>query len=273
MNLMIELRDLTKQVVQSYDYQNIPLLYSGGVDSSTVLACLLSLGVKPVLYNFQFGEYASEDNKVAKSVALHFDLDLRIVKVPRDEKSLFCDAKKVIKSLNISTKTHVQCSIPFLYMSRQIAKDGYNQCFMAMAADDLLGTDRHANVAFYSGGEQQFRQYRKQKIDDSSASDFSCMKIAKQNHVEVIDVFRDKRVINFLLQKTMRELNRPKQKQILLNAFPEFWGAGKWYRKNKSLQVVSGIRDAHDTLLESRYNLRSHKAMVGIYNDILQGKL
>jgi len=47
---------------------------------------------------------------------------------------------------------------------------------------------------------------------------------------------------------------------------PEFWKQSEWYRTNEPLQVCSGIRERHDTLLNSPLNDCDAKNVLKIYN-------
>ena len=85
--------------------------------------------------------------------------------------------------------------------------------------------------------------------------------------------YSDEPLLSHAIAMDYAELNRLgtkfKQKGIALRAFPEFWSRG-WYRRNSSLQVNSGVREWHDTLLadvELNPDGR-HRAVVGIYNQI-----
>lgn len=252
-------------------HRGLPLLLSGGVDSATVLASLLALGDRPECYTFQFGDYPSTDVRVAADMARTFNLKHTIVQVPRDPDSIVADIREVTPLLSHVLKTHVQCSIPFKYLAQAVRADGHRAALMAMAMDELLGTGRHASVAYGQGGDPAFLAFRKTEHADPTRSNFSCKNVARHFGVELIDIAEAPPVEDVLLGMTHAQLHKPRPKWAMLKAFPEFWRRGAWYRKGDPLQVVSGIRDAHDCLLRTPLN-RGHKAVVAIYRDIAEGR-
>lgn len=254
-------------------YKTLPLCLSGGVDSSNILFAFLTIGVKPQCYTFQYGDYESLDVKMAKSITAHFNCPHTIVKVPSDFDTMVKDIKRTIKMLDgVTTKTHIQCSIPMIYLAEKLKNDGYSKALVGIQADDLLGTFKKACIQYSKGGESAFLQSRLDDIakPDSSAS---IKKVASIIGVDLIDIYETKEVADVLLKATYKEVHKPFQKWVVVNAFSEFWNQGTWYRKNASYQVVSGIRESHDRLLDSPYNIRNAKQVIAIYNDMRDGKV
>lgn len=247
-----------------------PVFLSGGVDSATVLAAALALGRRPHCYTFNFGEYLSSDAKVARSMAEAFNLPFTLVTVPRDPDAMIADAKRVIRILQKSLKAHVQCSIPFLYLAPAATRDGFKEGHFGMGAGPVWGVGRHASVALNTQGEAAWTKYRRDNLHDPDVSDWSITKVLQVSGIAVHHPWRYAPFSDFMLSCTSRDLNAPKQKYIALAAFPEFWKRGAWYREGLSLQVVSGIREAHDTLLNHPINRRKNRAIVGLYNDFLR---
>ena len=75
---MLQLSILIVKSVQMLIDQSIPLLFSGGVDSSLLLSLLLDLGKKPVLYTINLGDQfsTSYDLHYSRRIASYFSLDL-----------------------------------------------------------------------------------------------------------------------------------------------------------------------------------------------------
>ena len=74
----------------------------------------------------------------------------------------------------------------------------------------------------------------------------------------------------WLRSKSWPELNKPKQKQVALDAFAEEFAAIDIYRTNANLQCVSGIREWHDELLDTELNKRGRIRVADLYRDILK---
>jgi len=265
-----EIRSLVLAEVKPY--RKAPLLLSGGVDSSTLLAALLSMGERPVCFTFAFGDRDSEDVRVSRSMCRTFGLEQRLVRVPDGLEEIERDVREVIRLMERRPlKTHVQAGIPFLYLAKAVASGGWKSVLCGMRSDAALGTSRKAVEAYFNGGDAAFREFRKKSCADPNSSCKSCIKIAKAQDVDVVLPFAGNALQSRLLSLGYKSIHKPKQKSVLLNAFPEFWRAGSWYRTNKPLQIVSGIRERHDELLRMPLNRHGRKAIVGIYSDIWKG--
>jgi len=249
-----------------------PLFLSGGVDSGTLLAAFLAIGRKPLCCTFKLGDYESADYLVSKDMCETFGLPFIPVTVPRNVDLMYEDCKKVIWLTGSSVKTHVQCSWPFLHMCRELRSMGYSTAAMGMAVDDLWGTGRDFSIAYRNGGDYEFTKERERTINDPSVSDHSVMRLCRKMGVDVVDCYRQKPIIDYMLSLRYDQLHNPSFKGLALLGFSEFWRKKPWYRNPEKqasfLQVVSGIREFHDVLLTTPYNKNKHKAVVGIYNDI-----
>jgi len=246
-----------------------PVLLSGGVDSATIVASSLALGRVPPCYTFQLGGSISPDLTVTRQMASTFGLPLTVTTIPWTAETLDADVRRVLRITRNPTKTHVQCAHPFLYMAAAIAQDGHRACLMGMAADDLYGTMRDVQVALHAEGEAVARQMRTEHFFDPKVSDWSCSAVARHYGVVLIDPYRDERVAAFVLGLDMAKIHRRRQKALALAAFPEFWSQGAWVRPNASLQVVSGLRAWHNSLLSSPVNRRRSVAVRGVYTDFM----
>lgn len=268
-------RTLRRLIVEAVEpVADEPLLLSGGVDSATVLAAMLSMGKRPECFTFRFGQYDSEDVRVAASMCRHFGLPHHVVTVPRDDEAMERDIREMIRIIGCRPlKTHIQCGIPFMYLARAVAAAGASRAVTALTADDCVGSGKEALLARAHHGEEGFYRRRLKDCENPQNSYFSCVKAAAKYGVELAAVFRNEPLRKHLLGMTYEQLHKPKVKWGLVKAFPEFWSQGSWWRPNKNLQVVSGIRDAHDLLLKGRLNKRGHKAVVGIYGDIFAGRV
>jgi asparagine synthetase B (glutamine-hydrolysing) len=248
----------------------LPLMFSGGVDSMTNLAAILSLGYKPPhCYTFRLGERDSTDVQVARHACTHFNISHTIVSIPQTEEVLLADICRVLRIIDKAKKTHVQCSQPFLYLAEVAKQDGYTEALIGMAADDLWGTARAIAAYIKIRGEEWCRDMRRYYISYVGGSDDSCAKTSLACGVQLHDPWRNPAIVDFLLACNWNDMHVPKPKALALRAFPEFWKCGVWYRRNSSLQVNSGVREWHDTLLQSKHNPTHAKAIIVIYRHML----
>ena len=119
-------------------------------------------------------------------------------------------------------------------------------------------------------GSGQRLRHRAQTNHNSAHRRSISMDVAKMAYNFTIhDPYYNADVRKLLLSCTFDQLHKPREKSIAYIAFEEYWRQGKWYRLRENLQVGTGLREWHDTMLASTINTRQSKAIIGIYNDIL----
>ncbi len=246
----------------------VAILLSGGVDSATILAGLLELKYAPELFTFYLAPKPSEDWNVANSMAKAFSLQLHTAIIPRDQGVLISDIRRLLPLVKKRFKTHIQCSQPFIYLSKLVIKQGVSFAFFGMAADDLWGSSKNTQICLSKEGEEAARTKRRSDLFNENVSDISVVNVSKHYGLTLVDPYRDYDLSRYMLSLNMKTLHSPKSKGIAIQAFPQFWKTGQWYRRNKSLQVISGIREWHDTLLKTEINRTQSKSIVGIYNHL-----
>lgn len=260
-----KLRELCIQAMQGH--QDDVLLLSGGVDSASMLAAALACGYKPRIFTFRLDGYVSPDFRVAESMAKTFGCEFYPVLIPMDTEQLITDVRRIIGLTDISLKTHVQCSHPFLYLCEQAQRIGAKRFIYCADGSSLYGDGRKAMIAYHDGGEAAYREKRLQDATDPGTN-VSILKVCQPYGISLYDPYLYPDLKAFFLSLTFADMHRPKQKYIGLQAFPEFWKAGAWYRESSNFQINSRLREFHDTLLQSPYNTGNHKNVVGIYNRI-----
>lgn len=264
----VQFRALALDAMRPYDGIDYALLLSGGVDSATMLAAALVRGHKPHCYTFRLSGYESSDFKVSRSMCETFGLQFTPVIVPQDVDTLIADIKRVMKVIQTAQKTHVQCCHPMLYAADTVLPK--RKAIWASTLDFLFGSSRKAQVALHTSGHRAFTEARIKALNDLNLSDRSIERVFSAKNVQLSDPFNFKSLIDFMLGLTFDQMHKPKQKIIAVRAFPEFWAQGSWYRLHDSYQVNSRIREFHDVLLSHPINKRGHRAIVGLYNELLR---
>lgn len=256
-------RDALSETVEAV--RKLPLMLSGGVDSGTILAALLELGEKPHCFAFRLGGHDSGDSATARLMCQTYDLRFTLVEIPRNQETLVKDSKEVIRRLGSSKKAQVQCCQPVMRMAKSMKRQGYTKAIVGTGA--VVMDDRKVSVILSQQGEDAATAYRASKFNDrhTDCGTGAMHAIARLCGVPLEEPLSDDPVRSHGLSLSFGEMNWPKQKGIALRAFPEFWSHG-FYRKNSPLQVNSGVRAWHDTLLDSEENTKGSQAVVGIYN-------
>lgn len=141
------------------DKNSVAILFSGGLDSLSILLSCLDIGVKPTLYTFYLETYESSDIKSARRIADLFGLSLTEVPIKQEISTLISDVEYIVNRFHTYKKSAVQCIHPFIYTKRYI-KEKY--VLSGLCADDLYGTSKHMSII--SKDYKQFQNERTMKV-------------------------------------------------------------------------------------------------------------
>lgn len=260
------LRSIINKQLEKYKNENVALLFSGGMDSLSLLLSCLDVGIKPTLYSFKIENIDSDDIKASRRIASIYGLELVEVEIKQDIEKLIEDIKCIVKKYQVKKKTQIQCIQPFLYLAKEIKED---IVLSGLCADDVLGTSRKMQVNGRNNKEV-FYQMRLEKHKDLKSSSYCYIKdvIEEQGKIFVAPYKDNEELVEYLLSKDFSQLHKPKTKQLTLEQYKNEIEKHKLYRKNSSLQINSELNQWHDQLLQTELNVKGWKAIVGIYNYI-----
>lgn len=245
---------------------DVALLFSGGLDSLSVLLSCLDIGIKPYLYTFRLDNYVSEDILSSRRIASIYSLELTEVVLDTTKIDLISDIRYMIREFNIKKKTQIQCIQPFLYILPEIKEEFV---LTGLCADDLYGTPR--SMAKFSKDTEYFYKIRKDKFESLESSSYIFIKkLCDRYSKALIAPYKESQnIADFMLSKTYNELHSPKQKYIMYSDYKEEIDKYNLYRRNSNLQCNSKIREWHNSLLfDKELNSNGFKSVVGIYNKI-----
>lgn len=259
------MRNIINKQLYKYKNENVALLFSGGMDSLSLLLSCLEIGIKPRLYSFRLQNVISDDIVASRKIAKLYNLELVEVEIEQDVDKLISDITYIIKKYKVKKKTQIQCIQPFLYLVKEINE---NTVLSGLCADDILGTTRKMQIEGRKS-DNEFHQMRLDKHNDLKSSSYCYIKaIFEENNKNFIAPYKDNDdLVNFLLSKTFFQIHTPKIKQITYDNYKEI-EKNNLYRRNSSLQKNSGIANWHNELLETELNINNWKSVIGIYNYI-----
>ena len=245
------------------NYEDVALLFSGGMDSLSLLISCIDLGIKPHLYTFYLDNYVSEDIKASREIANIFNLKLTEIKINTSQDRLIKDVKYIIKKFGVTKKTAIQCIHPFIYVIPEI-KEKY--VLSGLCADDLYGTPR--SMAKLCDDVEKFNELRLKKLKDETSSSYSYIRdmLHEANKIFIAPYKTCEEISCYMMKLSYKDMNRPKQKNIMYEDYKDVLDKYKLYRRNSNLQCNSKIREWHDLLLESEENINNNKSVTGIYN-------
>jgi asparagine synthetase B (glutamine-hydrolysing) len=247
---------------------DVALSLSGGIDSTTLLFALLELGYAPHCYTFRLGDSDSPDSAAARSITTTLGVPWTCIDIPRTTAALVTDIRRVMSITGSARKVFVQCPHPYLYVAPAIARDGFTQCLVGTSADNLWGTSKELMMDARVEDATDVRLLREQDATNVVTTSANTALVAQHFGVTLSDPYREHQPwIDLMLDTPWKLLHAPKIKALAIYAFSDYWNRGRWYRKNQLYQVVSGIREWHDTLLaDPVLNPTGAKAVVALYN-------
>lgn len=257
---------INKYILETIKSDEVAILFSGGMDSLSLLLSCLSVGLKPKLYTFTLDNYESEDMKKSKEISKIYDLDLIEVKINTTKINLITDIEYIINLFDVKRKTQIQCIHPFLYVIPKIKE---SVILSGLCADDLYGSSR--SMFKISKDDKQFYNKRCELYNNIQSSSYVFIKkIAEMNDKVFIAPYKEcDEIASYMLSKNYKELNSPKQKNVMYESYKEDLDKYKLYRRNSNLQCNSKIREWHDELLlNKKVNKNNYKSVVGVYNQI-----
>lgn len=246
--------------------QHCAVLLSGGIDSASIMFALLNAGKTVTAYSFALADRESSDLALARANAREFGCRFVPIILPLSIEILQNDLR-VLRALGARSKTDYECGWPMLYAyavadERRIASGmGADGHFCISKKGMIHWRDRidEFRLALYASA-----RYAQQPIHHALA--------AKYGKVAEMPYLTDPMRAEFL-GTTWDEVNRPKQKQPILSAFPEQFARIK-VKPHINLQLGdSGIAQHFTRLLDTPWNRRGHRSVVGIYNALNAGEL
>ena len=258
------MRTIINQDLEQYKNNKVALLFSGGMDSLSLLLSCLDVGIKPHLYTFKLCDYDSEDYKFSIKISKIFDLKLTVINISNDIDLLLKDVEYIIKKFKVKKKTQIQCIHPFVYVIEHITE---KYVLTGLCADELYGTPRKMQEL----GRKDLNEFNKKRLEvhsDLKSSSYIYIKqLFEEKNIKLIAPYKENNeLVEYMMNKTFKELHSPKQKNVMYENYKNELNTYKLYRRNSNLQCNSKIRELHDKLLNTFLNVDNNKSVVAIYN-------
>lgn len=251
-----------------YSGKSVGLLLSGGIDSNTVLFACLELKIPVTTYSFTFKDAISRDYKLAKNAASCLDVEFKSIWLPREPSELARYMKYAVE-MGCRSKTDFECFWPMMQGLRRIAADGHLFALSATAADSHFALSKKASMHFKERTDiYRTIVFRKRNTGQKLLLRAEAAKLG----ITYMTPYDSSRMCSELHGQTWEELNKPRQKQPLRSAFPEYLEKIK-IANHTNLQLGdSGIAKHFEILLRHRkWNPDfKYKAVKGVYNQILR---
>jgi len=247
----------------------VGLLLSGGVGSTALLFALQELGKQITAYTFTMEGHISSDFSRARKTAKMFGIEFVPVFLPRDLDVLKRDMLEIAHSGVAKKKTDFECSWPMLYAYPAVRE----HVLVAGMGDDCHFCLSKKGLIHYAhtGRIDEFRQ--KLYANEGYAQRPMHELLARRYGLDLFLPYLSPAMKSIFLGTTWEDVNKPKQKQPILDAFPEGFRRVRPYPHINLQLGDSGIAEHCARLLETDWNKRKARSVISIYNDLLAGRL
>lgn len=263
------LKKLIKKHIENTIPKNekVAVMFSGGLDSLSVLLSALELGYEVKLYTFHLKGVISKDLETARKVSKHYKLELHEVEISDDLDLLIDDLKYLIKTHDLKKKTQFQVMHPMKHLCEAIEED---YVLSGLEADTLYGNTRSMRKTITC--ESDFKNIRSKYIYDENNASYSFIRneLANNNKTFVAPYKQSSEIISYFLNLESKDLCFGKQKKQTYEAFKTEIDNLSLYRRSSNMQINSGIREFHDLLLQTDLNQKNFKSVIGVYNQLIK---
>lgn len=260
------LKTILAKQLEAIKENEVAVMLSGGVDSTSLALLLKEQGKTVIGYSFTFCDHESTDFKRAKEFCERFSVEFMPIYLPTEIKTLKHDLFVLIKELGLRGKAEIECTWPFLYAFSQVKEE---VIVTGHGADGHFGISKKAMIHY------------KNRLDEFRSELFSKPNYAQQQTLKELAGLMEKDIyLPYLSQEVKRhfsgttweEINKPKQKQPILDLFPDEFKALK-AKPHTNLQLGdSRISEHFQRLLKTDWNTKNYKSPTGIYNSIARGE-
>jgi hypothetical protein len=204
----------------------------------------------------------STDLRIAKETCEYFHIKHVSIPLPRDINELKGDILLLRNKFGVSKKTEFECLWPFLHTFPLVEED----CIVSgLESDKHFGLSKKDRIHFI------------QTVEIFDAHKREAFSKLTQHHIQkqmtdetIIFPFIEPDMLDRLCGHTWDELNKPKEKMPVRMLFTPQEREDLTLNKHTNLQLGdSGIAKHFEVLLDSDWNLRNYKSVVGVYNSVV----
>ena len=264
-----------KNIAQIPDVYSLSL--SGGIDSLQVLYALLDAGKPPTeCITFKMQSIESPDLDASIEVCKKLGLKLNTVIIPDDAQTIYDDSVEIIKIIENPLKTHVQCTYPHKYMilamcTKHLVAGTWSGYFLTAEKKVNIQRGKLAPDKF----KKWYYDFRKAEWEKPGHSFESIKKYVHSFGITYWEPYLDDELMNLSLKLDFYDWNCDvdgtfKHKYLQYMMYKDWFDKIGIWRRQASMQVVTGIRELHEQLLaDPKMNVRNKKDLRAVYGDIL----
>lgn len=239
---------------------------SGGIDSQAVVFALVAAGRRPTCYSFTLEDRQSSDFLQAEATARRLRLPFVPVLLPTDLGGLAAYIRAMTRRGYVR-KTTVECAWPFLHLIRAFRGEAlysgwFTDALFCLSKSGVLRWRNRIDDFRANQRAAEFAPGGQLEIFSRACAARGAAFRAPFGSAEMEGLFRG---------TSWDAVNRPHQKQPILDAFPEDFATIR-VRDRTNLHIGdSGIRDLFASLLGTPLNTRGLRNAGALYRDVAAG--
>ncbi len=247
---------ITKAITKRIPDKEFGILFSGGVDSTTIALMCKKLGLKPICYTAAVVDKnmpIAEDLVYAKKVAKKFGLKLKVNKISLKDVEKYL--KKVLPLIEDNNVVKAGVALTFYAACELAKKDNVKVIFSGLGNEEIFaGYQRHKNSLHINKEclSGLIKMYERDLYRDDV--------VTMNNNIELRLPFLDKELVKYALKIPAKyKLNKDKDK-LIFREIAEINGLDKEfaYRGKKAAQYGSRIDKAFEKLAKKQgFRLKS----------------
>ena len=250
---------LSRDIPQNED--KVAVLLSGGMDSASVALSAQRLGKRIHAYSFYLDGSPTYDSLKAKDISEHFGFEYTSIDVSTD--NLKSDFIRLATDYACRKKTHFECAFPFLQINSRIQE---RVVLSGLAADGHYGLSKRAMIHF-KHPKEKFDQFRTDYFSNPNPAGVSQLRQLCDEQQQLLLVpYLDEQIFDYFIQFDWNEINKPKQKSLIRNCYPEL--ADLNLKSHLNYQLVAGVNIAFERLLDDpNINFKNRVRVMDICRD------
>lgn len=284
-----DIRKNIRKAVKKNAVGRFGIALSGGVDSCSILAEMLSMGLRPVVISYTPSTHASTDFKMASKNAEVNGLEFVPAVVNMDADSLEANARE-LTSKGYRTKLEVECMAPLLTIIEMARMAGVTSLFTGDQSDGFFinnnwmsrNFDRARGIPGYlrrpvSEDEDAWRIDQLRDIywnEDRSCSE-SVQRLGDDAGVAITVPYRSEKIREAFRGSHWNDVNLPRYKEPIRLAYSEWFETGKIAVLDKPVNLHRGdsffAETMGRTLMAVPHLQGSWKTPSGLYGAMFRG--
>lgn len=264
----MKVSDLLLKKLGDIQDQKVAVLLSGGSGSASVLFALIELGKKIHAYTFNLEGHESTDLKKAIELTNKYDIEFTSIPLPTDINTIKKDCVYLINDVGCQLKTDVEICFAFKNSLPLIQE---KVLVTGLGDDNYFGLSKKAQI-YYKNSIDLMDKNRIKMFEKLNVQHKLFEKMAESYGIKIVSPYQTEEMLNIFIGTSYEEINKPKQKQWILDTFPKYFSQEKCYHADLQ-KGDSKIADNFLQLLISDWNYKGYKRTDGIYNSIGRGEL